>query len=96
MRVKTGRGTGRRSHSLVVSESVVSGKYTVGPKLAPTGSFSLLSEKDAHEEGAKWGFCASFYGAKRRHFRTPSAKVSEDVATFVQTLLLYALSSTKL
>ena len=40
-------------------------KVHFGSKVGSEGSSSLLREKDPHEEGAKWGFCASFYGAKR-------------------------------
>ena len=86
--MKGSRGSVRDDEISTVSEKVFSEKYTFPPKSARKGSSSLLREKEGRDEGPKCGFGASFYGAKRRHFRTPSAKVSEDVATFVQTLLL--------
>ena len=74
-----------------VSEKVFSEKYTFAPKSARKGSSSLLREKEGRDEGPKCGFGASFYGAKRRHFRAPSSKFGEDGVTFVRTLLLYTL-----
>ena len=71
--MKGTRGSLRDDEISTVSEKVFSEKYTFGPKSARKGSSSLLREKAGHEEGAKWGFCASFYGAKRRHFRPNSS-----------------------
>ncbi len=71
--MKGSRGSLRDDEISTISENVFSEKYTFGPKLARKGSSSLPREKDGHEEGVKWGFGASFYGAKRQHSRPNSS-----------------------
>jgi len=92
-RVKGTRGSLRDDEISTVSEKVFSEKYTFAPKSARKGSSSLLREREGRDEGPKCGFGASFYGAKRRHFRAPSSKFGEDGVTFVRTLLPYSTRS---
>ena len=94
--MKGTRGSLRDDEISTVSEKVFSEKYTFAPKSARKGSSSLLREKEGHDEGPKCGFGASFYGAKRRHFRARSSKFGEDGVTFVTTLLLYNTLRVKL